>query len=90
MLSLLRQAGYRNSVAGTRKTTPGFRLVEKYGMLVGGCDAHRYDLRCVYFYIFFCCSLLTVILLLPAFFHVFSLSLSLGKVRGGRRILLKG
>lgn len=23
---------------------PGFRLVEKYGMLVGGIDAHRYDL----------------------------------------------
>lgn len=31
-------------LAGTRKTTPGFRLVEKYGMLVGGADAHRYDL----------------------------------------------
>lgn len=23
---------------------PGFRIVEKYGMLVGGVDAHRYDL----------------------------------------------
>jgi nicotinate-nucleotide pyrophosphorylase (carboxylating) len=22
----------------------GFRLVEKYGMLVGGIDTHRYDL----------------------------------------------
>lgn len=22
----------------------GFRIVEKYGMLVGGVDAHRYDL----------------------------------------------
>ncbi|KAI1032184.1 hypothetical protein LB503_010842 [Fusarium chuoi] len=31
-------------IAGTRKTTPGFRLVEKYGMLVGGADAHRMDL----------------------------------------------
>ncbi|MDI1485070.1 MAG: nicotinate-nucleotide diphosphorylase (carboxylating) [Ramalina farinacea] len=31
-------------LAGTRKTTPGFRLVEKYGMLVGGCDPHRMDL----------------------------------------------
>ena len=31
-------------LAGTRKTTPGFRLVEKYGMLVGGVDAHRHDL----------------------------------------------
>lgn len=39
-----RQAGYKGIVAGTRKTTPGFRLVEKYGMLVGGVDMHRYDL----------------------------------------------
>lgn len=23
---------------------PGFRLIEKYGMLIGGIDAHRYDL----------------------------------------------
>ncbi|KAF1988176.1 nicotinate-nucleotide pyrophosphorylase-like protein [Aulographum hederae CBS 113979] len=44
LLSLLRSAGYPNTLAGTRKTTPGFRLVEKYGMLVGGCDAHRHDL----------------------------------------------
>lgn len=43
-LALVRKAGYRNTLAGTRKTTPGFRLVEKYGMLVGGCDAHRHDL----------------------------------------------
>ena len=40
----LRSAGYRGLVAGTRKTTPGFRLVEKYGMLVGGADMHRMDL----------------------------------------------
>ncbi|TKX24670.1 nicotinate-nucleotide pyrophosphorylase [Elsinoe australis] len=44
MLRLLREAGYKNTLAGTRKTTPGFRLVEKYGMLVAGCDAHRIDL----------------------------------------------
>ena len=31
-------------VAGTRKTTPGFRLVEKYGLLVGGAATHRLDL----------------------------------------------
>jgi hypothetical protein len=37
-------AGYKGTVAGTRKTTPGFRLVEKYGLLVGGCDGHRMDL----------------------------------------------
>ncbi|KAJ2901842.1 hypothetical protein MKZ38_001321 [Zalerion maritima] len=40
----LRSAGYKGIVAGTRKTTPGFRLVEKYGMLVGGADMHRMDL----------------------------------------------
>ena len=44
MLNLVRKAGYRGILAGTRKTTPGFRIVEKYGMLVGGIDAHRYDL----------------------------------------------
>lgn len=31
-------------MAGTRKTTPGFRLVEKHAMLVGGADMHRVDL----------------------------------------------
>ena len=31
-------------VAGTRKTTPGFRVVEKYGLLVGGAATHRLDL----------------------------------------------
>jgi hypothetical protein len=30
--------------APTDQPTSGFRLVEKYGMLVGGIDAHRYDL----------------------------------------------
>lgn len=40
----LRSAGYKGQLAGTRKTTPGFRLVEKYGMLVGGADGHRMDL----------------------------------------------
>ncbi|KAI9744508.1 MAG: nicotinate-nucleotide diphosphorylase (carboxylating) [Claussenomyces sp. TS43310] len=44
MLALVRQAGYTGILAGTRKTTPGFRLVEKYGMLVGGIDGHRTDL----------------------------------------------
>jgi nicotinate-nucleotide pyrophosphorylase (carboxylating) len=36
--------GYKGVIAGTRKTTPGFRLVEKYAMLVGGADTHRMDL----------------------------------------------
>ncbi len=44
VLTALRQAGYTGRLAGTRKTTPGFRLVEKYGMLVGGADMHRVDL----------------------------------------------
>lgn len=44
LLDHLRRAGYKNTLAGTRKTTPGFRVVEKYGMLVGGCDSHRLDL----------------------------------------------
>jgi len=37
-------SGWRGDVAGTRKTTPGFRLVEKYAMLVGGVATHRQDL----------------------------------------------
>nr|POE48804.1 nicotinate-nucleotide pyrophosphorylase [carboxylating] [Quercus suber] len=41
---MVRGAGFTGALAGTRKTTPGFRVVEKYGMLVGGCDAHRQDL----------------------------------------------
>lgn len=36
--------GWAGRVAGTRKTTPGFRLVEKYGLLVGGAASHRYNL----------------------------------------------
>ncbi|KAK1242753.1 hypothetical protein MKX08_005565 [Trichoderma sp. CBMAI-0020] len=44
LVSKLRAAGYKGVLAGTRKTTPGFRLVEKYGMLVGGADGHRMDL----------------------------------------------
>ncbi|KAG7369024.1 nicotinate-nucleotide pyrophosphorylase [Nitzschia inconspicua] len=36
--------GWNGYVAGTRKTTPGFRVVEKYGLLVGGAATHRLDL----------------------------------------------
>lgn len=36
--------GWHGEVAGTRKTTPGFRLVEKYAMLVGNVSMHRQDL----------------------------------------------
>lgn len=36
---------WTGAVAGTRKTTPGaFRIVEKYGLIVGGCNTHRLDL----------------------------------------------
>ncbi|KAJ3413962.1 nicotinate-nucleotide diphosphorylase (carboxylating) [Chytridiales sp. JEL 0842] len=38
------QSGWEGLIAGTRKTTPSFRLVEKYAMLVGGIDTHRLDL----------------------------------------------
>jgi nicotinate-nucleotide pyrophosphorylase (carboxylating) len=38
------KAGYTGLIAGTRKTTPGLRMLEKYSMLVGGVDTHRYDL----------------------------------------------
>lgn len=38
------ETGWKGTIAGTRKTTPGFRLVEKYGMMVGGVDPHRHDL----------------------------------------------
>lgn len=34
---------WSGEVAGTRKTTPGFRVVEKYSLLVGGCSTHRLD-----------------------------------------------
>ncbi len=40
----LRQFGWNGSLAGSRKTTPGFRLVEKYGLMVANVDPHRYDL----------------------------------------------
>ncbi|XP_015231308.1 PREDICTED: nicotinate-nucleotide pyrophosphorylase [carboxylating] [Cyprinodon variegatus] len=42
--STAKSAGWHGEVAGTRKTTPGFRLVEKYAMLVGGVSMHRQDL----------------------------------------------
>ncbi|KAL8951895.1 MAG: hypothetical protein Q9222_002170, partial [Ikaeria aurantiellina] len=46
LLRLLHQHATRPppTLAGTRKTTPGFRLAEKYALLVGGADPHRHDL----------------------------------------------
>ncbi|XP_020864140.1 nicotinate-nucleotide pyrophosphorylase [carboxylating] [Phascolarctos cinereus] len=43
-VEMAQATGWAGHVAGTRKTTPGFRLAEKYGLLVGGAMAHRYDL----------------------------------------------
>ena len=40
----VQKLGWKGEVAGTRKTTPGFRMVEKYALLVGGISTHRYDL----------------------------------------------
>eukprot|EP01098_Paradermamoeba_levis_P012817 TRINITY_DN5695_c0_g1_i1.p1 TRINITY_DN5695_c0_g1~~TRINITY_DN5695_c0_g1_i1.p1 ORF type:complete len:305 (-),score=92.87 TRINITY_DN5695_c0_g1_i1:52-966(-) len=42
--SLGKSKGFKGKIAGTRKTTPGFRFVEKYALLVGGADTHRFDL----------------------------------------------
>ena len=39
-----KRISWKGEVAGTRKTTPGFRLIEKYALLVGGISTHRYDL----------------------------------------------
>lgn len=39
-----KRVGWSGEVAGTRKTTPGFRMVEKYSLLVGGVSTHRNDL----------------------------------------------
>ena len=44
MVTLAHNYGFNGKIAGTRKTTPGFRLVEKYALLVGGADTHRMDL----------------------------------------------
>ena len=36
--------GWDGHISGTRKTTPGFRLVEKYSLIIGGVSMHRNDL----------------------------------------------
>jgi len=44
-VQVARDCHWKGWVAGTRKTTPGsFRVVEKYGLLVGGAATHRLDL----------------------------------------------
>ena len=42
--NIVKELKWMGEVAGTRKTTPGFRMVEKYSLLVGGVSTHRYDL----------------------------------------------
>ena len=37
-------AGTKAKVIDTRKTTPGFRVLEKAAVLAGGCANHRFDL----------------------------------------------
>jgi len=37
-------AGGKAKVVDTRKTTPGFRVLEKAAVLAGGCANHRFDL----------------------------------------------
>jgi nicotinate-nucleotide pyrophosphorylase (carboxylating) len=37
-------AGTRAKVVDTRKTTPGFRVLEKAAVVAGGCANHRFDL----------------------------------------------
>src|SRR5579862_3760631 len=37
-------AGTRAKVIDTRKTTPGFRVLEKAAVVAGGCVNHRFDL----------------------------------------------
>ena len=44
IVRVARSAGWKGTIAGTRKTTPGFRLPEKYGLIVGGAATHRMDL----------------------------------------------
>ena len=44
LLKITENCKWAGEIAGTRKTTPGFRLVEKYALLVGGVSTHRYDL----------------------------------------------
>jgi len=44
IVDIARSHNWHGEVAATRKVTPGFRLVEKYAVLVGGASTHRMDL----------------------------------------------
>lgn len=43
-VSIAQENGWHGWIAGTRKTTPGFKDVEKYALIVGGAATHRMDL----------------------------------------------
>ncbi|AOL15614.1 nicotinate-nucleotide diphosphorylase (carboxylating) [Sulfolobus sp. A20] len=45
MVKKAREVNPNVRIAGTRKTTPGFRIFEKYAIQVGGGDPHRYNLN---------------------------------------------
>lgn len=42
LAQLAQEEDFAGSIAATRKVTPGFRVVQKYAVIVGGCDSHRY------------------------------------------------
>jgi nicotinate-nucleotide pyrophosphorylase (carboxylating) len=44
VVDLAQEKGWQGECASTRKVTPGFRLIEKYSVLVGGGSTHRMDL----------------------------------------------
>ena len=44
MVKKAKEVNLNVRIAGTRKTTPGFRVFEKYAIEVGGGDPHRYNL----------------------------------------------
>lgn len=44
LVSFKEKYQWDGEIAATRKNTPGFRLVEKYAVLVGGASTHRYNL----------------------------------------------
>ncbi|UCG00388.1 MAG: carboxylating nicotinate-nucleotide diphosphorylase [Candidatus Heimdallarchaeota archaeon] len=44
LVAKIKQAGQKTVIASTRKTTPGFRYFEKYAVIIGGGDPHRWNL----------------------------------------------
>jgi len=44
LVKKVEQSGQDIIIAATRKTTPGFRYFEKYAVLIGGGDSHRWSL----------------------------------------------